>query len=218
MRESHQTVPWVGPMPQQPGHPTFERRTNLTQQTPSSPLELVLQANGLSCSVRFAQREDRLEHQILLDGQVVIRSVEGTDEDWPPSPPLQNVEPFQMDVGTQCLLGTGMAGNSYWSLSVAIQEQGIVFEHACRRPDTNGPWIGATYAANGAKWIPRDDRAYHLAVSENPSQILIIEPMGEDTPAATILEHDDFLKIRPANEAGRTVRFGYWVRGWTETA
>lgn len=50
----------------------------------------------------------------------ILNSVEGdSNEDWPPSPPIQEIEPHCRDMKANAVLGVGRAGKSHWSASFA---------------------------------------------------------------------------------------------------
>ena len=87
----------------------------------------------------FYKQQDRFAHTLLLeddDRGTILRwdSVEGSaTEDWPPSPPLQQLH--QQSAGSgQVLYLVGMAGRSHWSVSCTADPiQGrLEFDVACR--------------------------------------------------------------------------------------
>jgi hypothetical protein len=101
--------------------------------------------------VEFFRRGDRVAHRLLHRGILLAESVEGTpDEDWPPSPPFQEVH-FESsklpgrDEPCPIALLVGMAGRSHWSASVvpSLPEE-VTWDTACR---LHGPpaWLGAQY-------------------------------------------------------------------------
>ena len=72
-----------------------------------SDAEIATREGGLS--IQFARAGDRHSHQILVAGQVLAASVEGGGEDdWPPSPPLQQLSIEDLGNGPVGLL-VGMA-------------------------------------------------------------------------------------------------------------
>jgi hypothetical protein len=99
-----------------------------------------LGSTGVALRVEFIWREDRYRHTISLidgDGSIVplFESFEGVSEDdWPPSPPLQTLSIERLPEGRQVALLVGMAGRSHWSASVEpVQGQAaIAFDIACR--------------------------------------------------------------------------------------
>ena len=101
-------------------------------------------------------------------------SVEGTDtQDWPASPPLQQLDACPRSDQRQGLVGLGAAGTSCWSLAVESDAQGgLSFDVACR---ANMPpaFVGSTYelvvpaahcerSATGLTGDLPDGRQWHL--------------------------------------------------------
>jgi len=93
--------------------------------------------NDCQLIVQFVREGDRYSHSVLLEtgGQCheLLRSLEGDpQEDWPASPPLQQLSDEHQDEG-HVALAVGMAGKSHWSLSAQAQPNGVVaFDVACR--------------------------------------------------------------------------------------
>jgi hypothetical protein len=88
--------------------------------------------------VVFDRRGDRYGHRIerRIDGvwHVAIESLEGSsNEDWPPSPPLQTLHIERRATGPVALL-VGKAGTSHWSASIEplADQAGFQFDIACR--------------------------------------------------------------------------------------
>ena len=70
-----------------------------------------------------------------LQKRVILESVEGTpNQNWPPSPPLQELHLESRPDGKQLALLVGMAGNSHWSMSVEFDPAAgkALFDVACR--------------------------------------------------------------------------------------
>jgi len=83
---------------------------------------------------------------------VVFESIEGTpEEDWPPSPPLQELHLEARPDGKQLALLVGMAGTSHWSLSVEFDAAAgtAVFDVACRVKRAPGG-LGSRYRRSGS--------------------------------------------------------------------
>ena len=122
-----------------------------------------ISAAGIGLQVRFAWREDRHAHTISLvvdDRPIaVLESVEGSSvEDWPPSPPLQQLSVEQLRPETQVGLLVGMAGKSHWSMSVepAGDLVAFIFDVACRsRGDVEQ--IGSRYLLHAGELIAQGD-------------------------------------------------------------
>ena len=110
----------------------------------SQPARLeVRKPRGRGLRVEFIRVKDRYAHVISrLEGELAVpvwESVEGTDaDDWPPSPPLQQLSLETLPDGRHVALLVGMAGTSHWSLSVeaATGEPAFIFDVACRVKQT----------------------------------------------------------------------------------
>lgn len=111
---------------------------------------MVVCADGKSLAVEFVERGDRVGHVVLsIDAAgkrlVLAESSEGAaDDDWPASPPLQNLSIETLTDGRQAAFLVGMAGGSHWSASVEAIGETIVFDIACRHGDSPGP-LGSRY-------------------------------------------------------------------------
>lgn len=89
--------------------------------------------------VEFLREADRYRHEVLVrknaSWNVVFASIEGApDDEWPHSPPLQELHVEQRAAGSEVALLVGRAGRSHWSLSVEadIARGALVFDVACR--------------------------------------------------------------------------------------
>jgi hypothetical protein len=101
-------------------------------------------------AVEFFRSGDRVAHRVLLKGDLVAESVEGTPfDDWPLSPPFQEVHFEERDPDGRIALLVGMAGRSHWSASVAAEGDGIRWDIACRVREAP-TWLGAAYQIAGA--------------------------------------------------------------------
>ena len=96
---------------------------------------------------KFTWQGDRYGHQLSFDGKVVGSSIEGdAAENWPTSPPIQQVSLEQID-GRQMVLGVGAAGRSHWSISVGPcpdDDNALKFDLACRCKESPG-LLGSSY-------------------------------------------------------------------------
>jgi hypothetical protein len=183
--------------------------------TPSSVQ--LLEAGGLR--VRFAFRDDRYTHEILLaDGLQwipILTSVEGSPlDDWPVSPPLQSLHLESRPNHRQLALLVGMAGQSHWSMSVELDPAaaGATFDIACR---TRGGTVGHL----GSRY-----KALHPLLEQGPRRAICV-------PAATAVvrlsleicnhfgdarleaESDviNLIAVPPSSDQPQTVRWGYAV-------
>jgi hypothetical protein len=94
--------------------------------------------DGVGLFVGFARRLDRVGHVVsLVEGEKctpLFASLEGDDQDdWPPSPPLQEVHIEKRDKNLVAML-VGMAGDSHWSVAMDPMAGGvgITVAVACR--------------------------------------------------------------------------------------
>ena len=104
-------------------------------------------------TVEFPRCGDRFASVLKLRGEPLAESREGdADEDWPSSPPLQQLSIEDLGNGPVGLL-VGMAGHSHWSLAVEARsvetENGgdaglLVFDAACRVRGAGGS-LGSAY-------------------------------------------------------------------------
>lgn len=133
-------------------------------------------------------------------GRLVLSSLEGGPlDDWPPSPPLQELHLEERGSIQPVALLVGMAGASHWSLGVECAPQGdaLLLDVACRaaRPPA---WLGSRYQLGprmasrrrGAdSWIVAsdDDRAcrLELSVSLAVDDVSLAFDGAPPTPAAS---------------------------------
>lgn len=102
---------------------------------PSGPARERL-VNG-SVFVEFVWTGDRFAHAIGLitsnEPLLVFQSLEGdSSQDWPPSPPLQQLSVEPGPDGKPRAFLVGMAGSSHWSLVVEPIDGGYLFDAAVR--------------------------------------------------------------------------------------
>lgn len=172
-------------------------------------------AEGLGLQVRFSWHQDRHCHTIslLVDGRAVpvLESLEGTSiEDWPPSPPLQQLSVEELRPQTQVALLVGMAGKSHWSMSVepAGDRAAFVFDVACRARDAVEQ-LGSGYRLL-AEGITTDGNHDGIITVEGRSLQLRCDRAG---PTVATLRQDSLdLRIEPATIiAGGTTRWRYRI-------
>ena len=114
-------------------------------------------SSGRILRVEFVWRGDRYAHVISVahdSGKIepLLESLEGTPaDDWPPSPPLQNLHRETLPNGRPALLLVGAAGRSHWSASIEAvpDEPALAFDVACRHSGAAG-WLGSRYRARAA--------------------------------------------------------------------
>ncbi len=133
--------------------------------------------NILQVRFEFVGGRFRQSLQLLAKGGHVIDrwtdEVASADEDWPASPPIQQLS-LELIHDRPTLLGVGQAGKSHWSISVetALGElepgvNALRFDLACRA--RNKPtWLGSTYCRD---FLPNNE----------PSRLRLVP--GEKTAA-----------------------------------
>ena len=125
----------------------------------TSPLSLTVPcASGDRLQLEFVFREGRYRQTISLTGPTGILldqwedTSESPDEDWPASPPIQQLS-LESIQDRPTLLGVGQAGKSHWSISVEMLEgdtgEALRFDVACRVRSLP-TWLGTTYRRTDA--------------------------------------------------------------------
>jgi hypothetical protein len=110
---------------------------------------------GRTLRIEFVRSDDRFGHFISVvdpagHARAVLESVEGTARDqWPASPPLQNLSVEQLAPDRRVALLVGMAGRSHWSASIEAVpgEAAFVFDVACRTSGNHAE-LGSLYRAS----------------------------------------------------------------------
>ena len=169
----------------------------------------VVRPDGVQLEVSFQKLRDRFQHTISIVRSsstiALLSSIEGlADDDFPPSPPQQQLSIEQRGEDKVALL-VGMAGKSHWSMSVETVQarNAIIFDVACRL--TRKPqWLGSSYQLASA-----------LQVDVANRKILL----DEDSILLNALETDfrfdanhDRLVAEPLTQGGElpsTVRWRY---------
>ena len=172
-------------------------------------------ADGLCLQVQFNWRKDRQCHSIhLLVGDRTIRlleSLEGTDvEEWPESPPLQQLSVEELRPSTHVALLVGMAGQSHWSMSVepAGVEAGYTFDVACRSR-AKARQLGSGYRLQSAGLVGVGNHAATVGIEGRELTIMC----DHEGPAASQIQvSPDGIRIEPKTivSAG-TTRWRYTV-------
>lgn len=125
----------------------------------SSPLSLTVPCtSGDRLQLEFVFREGRYRQTIsMIDPSGVLLdqwedASESADEDWPASPPIQQLS-LESIHDRLTLLGVGQAGKSHWSISVETieiaGEEALRFDVACR-VRALPTWLGTTYRRTDA--------------------------------------------------------------------
>jgi hypothetical protein len=165
---------------------------------------------------------DRFAHSIGVTSQgrlmPLLASVEGTaDVEWPPSPPVQSVEPDPKRENGQ-IMCVGMAGRCHWSAGIQLdaRSQSAVFDVACRvkqaPPTGTGNALGSLYRTMTAVVI---ESARTLCVEVDGAGLRIESlPPSYDTPAAALHVTASGIRISPSgsiDQTPSTIRWRYSV-------
>lgn len=170
--------------------------------------EQAIEGGGLR--VVFRRLADRFAHRVewIAPGGVIslMESIEGAaDEDWPPSPPLQELHFEQRTGGMQLALLVGRAGASHWSLSIELDpaRSRIAFDVACRVRSAPA-WLGSSYR----RLDLADERDSGLPRSGNWR----LRPEGDEGQTCQLCRHPSELELKPGHLGGpwpQTVRWSY---------
>ncbi len=156
---------------------------------------------GAVLRLRFFRAGDRFAHRLeLAEGDSIrplLESLEGTAaEDWPASPPLQQLHVEERPTGKVALL-VGMAGRSHWSLAVETAPNGFLFRAACRLREPPAK-LGSRYRLlhpAGESWV----------TAETPSA----DSQSAVTSSALIRDSDR-AELRPTAEFDALPQRGEW--------
>ncbi len=197
----------------------------MSESSPDSQDHFVesVRDDGVGIFVSFVKQKDRFGHVVaLIQGDEctpLFVTLEGTDEeDWPASPPFQEIHMEDRTDGMVALL-VGMAGDSHWSAAVEPLDEsgGIHFSVACRmkgypiqicsrygcameevaepKLERDGPWV---WSVNGVEVC-----VDVIAQEQYPTPELPANAKGFEVNAS--LDHEPFPK---------TIEWRYkiWVR------
>lgn len=141
------------------------------------------QGNGLR--VVFEKRGDRWRHTIARVeqgvGEVALASLEGdAADDWPPSPPFQELSRETLPNGRTVLFLVGRAGTSHWSASVetALDPPQLIFDIACRH--TQAPQqLGSAYSRLA------ESIALEALLGRSTAWLIVPEAIAQRLPGTT---------------------------------
>lgn len=172
----------------------------------TEPITLV--AGGLS--VVLSRTADRYRHELLLttdEGKMVLASLEGDEQEWPPSPPFQEVHLRQDQVDAALLVGR--AGRSHWSASIEPdRSQGaVLFDVACRSSG-DIEWLGSSYRCSGEGIARGGELTLHLA-SDVEVQVLDGQLHVSHGGPTTVFS---IVPTWTISGASQTVRWRYRIR------
>lgn len=194
---------------------------------------------GTNHRLIFERQTDRWSHRIerLADDRwiAIWRSVEGTSaDDWPASPPIQELHPHALDSG-DCWLAVGRAGTAHWSLSIDIVSSDIVssdsalletvpnlgesqpsglclrFDVACRCSGKPGP-LGSQYEIVESSWNEDDgEKVQHVQPSVAAGRWFINRSLTKAPSGASPWCFAPDVKEADASNKPQTLR---WVYYW----
>lgn len=107
---------------------------------PAHP-KLWLNHNGLQ--LVFVREIDRWSHHVAaeVEGTLFLSSCEGdANDDWPPSPPLQEVDRHELGDNRQAVLCVGKSGHSHWSASFESRACESRSNHPGQPASSESPW------------------------------------------------------------------------------
>jgi hypothetical protein len=161
--------------------------------------------------VVFELRADRWQHAIerQLNGEWHrwLSSVEGdATDDWPPSPPFQELHRTTLADGRDVILLVGRAGTSHWSGSVEIAGDSLIFDIACRHSRA-AERLGSAYAIIETRSV--SEEALQVADAtrvRRQDESLIVEPLtvGDSFPCTTRWKY--VLSLLPSPRFGERGR------------
>ncbi|HVX15672.1 MAG TPA: hypothetical protein VHC22_31085 [Pirellulales bacterium] len=171
---------------------------------------IALTAAGLR--IEFWRSADRYRHEVVARGDGpdhrLLASIEGSaEEEWPASPPLQELHVEQRGAGKWVALLVGRAGRSHWSLSVegAESEPTLLFDVACRSAGAGDELTSRYRLAEGGMLSSNDG----LIALPSCHRLEVVEGVVHRTGA------DSSFDIRPLRErsgGGRVQTFRWRYR------
>jgi hypothetical protein len=176
-----------------------------------------LAIDGAGLRVDFEWCDDRYGHEIALvpgpgEQALLVAEVQSGPEDWPDSPPLQQISWMEAKPGKRIGLLVGMAGKSHWSVSVESdsREAALLFDVACRVHHAP-QWLGNKYRCPYPIQL-ESPHAAQFAAGDSVVRVMT-EPTDGEPPAA-IAAAGTSLSIQPAfgdASVPRTVRWKYRI-------
>ena len=149
-------------------------------------------------ALQFAQASDRWHHRLIIvandEATEFMSSAEGTpEEEWPPSPPLQEATLHELPEGN-AILCVGMAGKSHWSAAYSIEPsvkgQHVRADLAClQKEESPSAKLGCCYNVNPDWTVKKVDNRVELAWR---SLRVVLEPESETKLSAA--EHQVFAE------------------------
>ncbi len=170
---------------------------------------------GVGLRIEFVRQGQRWLHQVFaVHGRSllpILASVEGDDnQQFPPSPPVQQLVLDKRADGVQVALSVGMAGKSHWSACVeAFPATAIVrLDVACHCHPGSGDQLGSTYIPL-VPWYCSDGPA-SLSTRSGNCHCCLLPQLVEGGQTAVVSLQKDRIAIRPVvDDAVRTQRWCY---------
>ena len=170
-------------------------------------------ADRPSIKLVFEQSDDRWTHYWRSSTQTCqhafLTSLEGTpDQDWPASPPLQNVSRHALEQG-DALLCVGMAGKSHWSASYSIETANqsgrpkwVKSDLACLRKDnliegvSGSTFVGSTYQIDSYCRI-LSFSADRIEILPSTQKVIVLKAFSGDDFKTIFELNEQVLRVRP---------------------
>ena len=178
-----------------------------------------IDGQGFGLRASFHWHRDRFAHTVaaVAPDRVLplLASHEGTsDEVWPSSPPLQDLNVEARSGGHRLILLVGMAGTSHWSASVEADspDRLIRFDVACRikeRPEVSGSAYRSMVPAQ-----PQSDATASLALSGFHCLVSIHPATASSDDGAVTITPEGVAIYPPSDEdpPPKTLRWKYSIR------
>ncbi|MBX3414615.1 MAG: hypothetical protein KF708_18150 [Pirellulales bacterium] len=167
--------------------------------------------------VAFMRRGDRFGHEIRwlappAAPRVLLVSREGAaEEDWPASPPLQELHLEQRGDDLSVALLVGMAGTSHWSLVVEAhaREERLVFDAACRLRAAPAH-LGSHYRLSADQELAARVHGREFRLSGGgPAWSLVSEPL-HDAPEVSLVYDEARRELALPLAGGEIARPQTW--------
>jgi hypothetical protein len=172
-------------------------------------------------SLLFERKTDRWWHRLIVEQAgletAILQSVEGdSSQNWPPSPPLQDLAQQLLTDGSTAILGVGKAGKSHWSASFSKQQstQPIrnrwLVEFACLcPPDASPPTLCTTYEIAESMHLEKRDNSIRIAVAHRELKIESLDAKERSTELRLTPGQLLASPIHFPHDGKKSVRWGY---------
>jgi len=190
--------------------------------------------NQIAIQLSFGKLDDRWAHDWQwVDGdqvQTLLKSREGSqDQNWPPSPPLQEISHHELPSG-EAILGVGMAGKGHWSASFSMDDTTSIVaggktetgtikaDLAClqksvmtEKEETAETWtaLGSSYETGSCEIEQVSDQQVRLVL---PQATLVLEAISNGEMQTRLKWDGLVLRVIPvefSNSPVAATRWGY---------